>query len=109
MAEGLHLGVERGADAADLALRERGDAERLDEVFHPARADPQHVGLLDHREQRPLGASTGLQEAREVAAVAHARNGQLDRPDTGVPAPLAIAVAAGQSALRITLAVRAPR
>ncbi len=84
MAEGVDLGVEDRADAADLALADPGDAERLHEILHPARRDPQHVGLLDHREERPLGAPARLKERGEVAAVAHPGNGQLDRADAGI-------------------------
>ncbi len=108
MAEGVHLGVEDGADAADLALRERGNPERLHQILHPAGRDPQHIGLLDHREEGPLGPSPRFEQRGEVAPVAHARNGQLDGAHTGVPASLAVAVAAGQAALRVTLAMRHP-
>ena len=108
MAERLHLGIERRADAADLALRERGDAERLDQILHAAGRDTQHVRLLDHREEGPLGAPTGLEEAREVAAVADAGDGQIDRAGPRVPAPLAIPVAVGQAALRVALSMRHP-
>ena len=52
-AEGLDLGIERGADAAHLALADAGDAEGLDEVLHAAGRDAQDVGLADDREERP--------------------------------------------------------
>lgn len=46
-----------------------------------------------NREERPLGPPPGFEEVREVRAVAYPRDGQLDRPDPGVPAPVAIPVA----------------
>jgi len=39
-------GVQRGADAADLALADAGDAERPDQVPHPSGADPDHIGQI---------------------------------------------------------------
>ena len=42
--------------------------ERLDEVLDASGRDAQHVRLLDHREQRPLGAPAGLEQRREVAS-----------------------------------------
>jgi hypothetical protein len=44
-AEALDLGVQRRAHAADLALAERRDPERLDEVLHPACRDTVDVRL----------------------------------------------------------------
>lgn len=108
VAERLDLGVERGADAADLAPAERGDAERVDEVLDPARADAQHVGLLDDRQEGPLGPPARFEQRREVRPVADPRDGQFERAHPGVPAPLAVAVPAGQPALRIAFAVRHP-
>jgi hypothetical protein len=107
-AEALDLGVEAGAHPADLAPADPIDPQRPDEVVHPAGADAGDVRLLDDREQRPLGPPPRLEEARQVRAVADARDGQLDRPDPGVPAPLAIAVAVGQATLRVTLALGHP-
>jgi len=108
MAEGLDLGVEGGADAADLALRQRRDAEGLHEVLHPARADAQHIRLLDHREEGPLGAPARFQEGGEVAAVTDPGDGEIDGAHAGIPAPLAIAVARGEAPLRRPLALGPP-
>jgi hypothetical protein len=102
-AEGGHLGVERGADPAHLALADRGDAQGPDEVVDPAGADAQDVCLLDHRQQGALGPTTGFQQGREVRAVADPRDRELDRADPRVPAPVAVPVAAGQAALRVAL------
>ncbi len=101
--EGLHLGVERGTHPADLALAHRGDAEGLDEILHPTGGHAGHVRLLDHREQGPLGPSSGLEQAGEVAAVTDPGDGQVDRAHPRVPASLAIAVAAGQAVFGVAL------
>ncbi len=104
-AERLDLGVEGGADRADLALRHRGDPERVDEVLDPARADPEHVCLADHGQERPLGPPPRLEERWEVRAVADPRDRQLERADPGVPAAVAIPVPAGQPPLRVAFAL----
>ena len=61
-----------------------------------ARADPVHVGFLDHRQQGPLVPPARLEQRREVAALAQLANGQLDRPHPGVPFALPHAIARGQ-------------
>jgi len=104
-AEGLDLGVERGAHARHLALGDAVDAQRPDQVVDAAGADAAEVGLLDDGQQRPLGAPPRLEQAREVGPVAHPRDGQRHAADAGVPAPLAIPVAVGQAALRVALAL----
>jgi hypothetical protein len=103
--ERLDLGIERGTHAAHLALGHRGDAEGLDEILHPPRADPDHVRFLHHREEGAFGASPGFEQAREVAAIPDPRDRQVDRADAGIPAPLPVAVAAGQSSLRVSFAM----
>jgi hypothetical protein len=104
MAEGLDLGVEAGADPADLALADAGDPQGGHEVLHAARRDARDVGLLDHRKEGSLGPSAGLQEGGKVAPVADPRDGEVEGPDAGVPAPLAIAVAVGDPPVRVALA-----
>jgi hypothetical protein len=99
------LGVERRAHPADLAPTDAVYAERPHEVVDPAGADPAEVGLLDDRQEGPLGPPVRLEERREVAAVTDPRDRQLDRADAGVPAPVAIAVAVGQPTLRVALAL----
>jgi hypothetical protein len=107
-AERLDLAVEGRADPGDLALADALDAQGPDEVVHPAGADPGHVRLLDDREQGPLGPPPRLEQGREVRAVADARDRELDRADPGVPAPVAVSVAAGEAALGVPLAVGQP-
>ena len=107
-AERLDLGVERRADPADLTPAERGDAEGLDEILDPPRRHAEHIGLLDDREEGSLGPPARLQEAREVRAVANARDGQVHRAHPSVPAPVAIPVAAGQSTFRVALTLGYP-
>jgi hypothetical protein len=102
--ERLDLGVERGAHPADLALADALDPEGPHQVVDPARADPAEVGLLDDREEGPFRPPPGLEQGREVRPVADPRDGQLDRPDPGIPAPIAVAVAVGHSAPRVALA-----
>src|SRR5664280_3235904 len=69
-AEGVDLRVETGTDPGDLALAQVDDPEGADELFHPARADPADVRLLDDREERPLGPPPRFEQAREVRPVA---------------------------------------
>src|SRR6266852_9519481 len=101
LTEGLDLGVERGADPADLALADRGDAERVDEILDPAGRHAQDIRLLDDREEGPLGAPPGLEQAREIRAVADPRDRQLKGAHPGVPAPIAVPVPTGQPVLRV--------
>ena len=90
--ERLDVLVERLADAADLGL---GDPqpEPLDELVDPPGRDAEHIGLLDDRQQRLLGALARLQEAREVAALPELGDLQLQLARARVPAPGPIAVA----------------
>jgi hypothetical protein len=121
----LHLGVQPQVRIGTLQrpLSERGDlliqptAQPRDGIFgHPGQPQRLHqpvdlagrhavdIGLLDHRHQPLLAASTWLQEAREVGPGPQPWDGQLDRPNPGVPSPLPVAVAAGSS-LRVALTV----
>jgi transposase len=63
---------------------------------------------MDDRGQRLLGEPPGLQEAREIRALAQFRDAQLDRPRPRFPNPLAVAVALRQ-AIRALLAQRGTR
>jgi hypothetical protein len=60
---------------------------------------PDTYASLDDREQDPPGPPPGLEQAREVRAVAYARDGEVDRADARVPAPVAVPVGAGQAVL----------
>src|SRR5436305_1799514 len=102
----LDLLVEEARDPGDLRL---GDPqpERLDELIDTPRRDAADIGLLYHRDQRLLAALTRLQEAREVAALAHLRDLQLDLPGTRIPAPRAVAVAMRRTILGALAVLRA--
>ena len=91
-AERLDLLIEPGADPADLAAA-HAQPEALHELVHAPGRDATDIGLLDHREQRLLGALARRQEAREVAALTDLGDLQLDLAGPGVPPPRSIAVA----------------
>jgi hypothetical protein len=94
VAERLHLLVERRRQPRHLGLGDALDAERLDEVIHPAGGDAEQVALGDHGHQGTLGPATGLEQpVREVGAGPQLRDAQLDRAGPGVPVPLPVAVA----------------
>jgi hypothetical protein len=57
----VDLGVQFLADPTDLVLGDAFEAERLGQGVDGSGADAVDVGLLDHREQRPLMAPPGLQ------------------------------------------------
>src|SRR5262249_55735400 len=60
-----------------------------------------------HGGERLLGHAAGLQEAREVGALAQLRDAQLNRAGAGLPDPVTVAVALGQT-LGILLAIGYP-
>jgi hypothetical protein len=64
-AERLDLLIQPGADPADLRPAD-AQPEALDELVDAPGRDAAHIGLLDHAEQRLLGALARLQEAREI-------------------------------------------
>ena len=64
VSEGIHLLVEGLANAADLALRDPLNPERLYEILDLAGADTLYVRLLNNVQQGLLRATTRLQEAR---------------------------------------------
>src|SRR3954447_16145118 len=88
----LHLLVQQAGDPADLAL---GDAQpkRFNELIDPARGHAAPIRLLHDRNERLLAALAGLQEAREVTALADLRDLQLNLARARVPPPWPIAVA----------------
>ena len=105
LAEGLDLGVEGRADPADLALADRSDAEGVDEVLHPPGADAQHIGLLDDREQRPLGPAARLERDGKYKPSRTRGMARVHGPDPGVPASVAIPVPLRQPPLRVAFAL----
>jgi hypothetical protein len=69
--ERLHLRVQIRGHHRHLRLRQRGDAQRRDQLLHPPRGHPEQIRRGHHRDQRRLGAAAALQQpVREVAAVA---------------------------------------
>ncbi|MGY4299186.1 hypothetical protein ACVWXN_007281 [Bradyrhizobium sp. i1.4.4] len=72
-------------------------AHRLHQIVHRAGRDTLHVGFLHHGGERLLGHAARLQEAREVGALAQLGNAQFDRAGAGLPDPVAVAVALGQT------------
>lgn len=75
--------------------------ERLHQVLGAPGGDAFHVRLLDHREQRLLGATARLEEGRQVRVLAQLRDAQVDRAGAGVSAARAIAVAVGRAVRRV--------
>src|SRR5262249_58455815 len=67
-------------------------------------ADP---GLLDHRDQRLLGALAGFQKWREIAALAQLWDAQLQGAQPGVEAAVAVALAPGRALAAALLAAGA--
>src|SRR4051794_7295338 len=84
--------VEHPGDRADLAPADP-QPEAVDELVDAARRDAADIGLLHDRDQCLLRALSGLQEAREVAALADLWDLQLDFTRARVPPPRPIAVA----------------
>jgi hypothetical protein len=78
--------VQAAAQPGDLILAHAGDAQLLDQPVHPPGAHAVDVGLLDHGDQRLLGAPARLQERRKVAAGAQPRDRELELADPRVPA-----------------------
>jgi hypothetical protein len=85
--------VELGAHPADLRLGDAVQAHRAGNIIHPAGRHALHIALRDHRGQRLLRPPARLQHRRQVAAVAHPGDRQLDRARPGVPIPRPVAVA----------------
>ena len=93
-AERLDHGVEGAGHVADLALRQRRDAQRPGHVLHPAGGDALQVALGHHRHQGPLGPTTGLEQpVGKVAAAAQLGDVELDGAGPGVEHARPVAVA----------------
>jgi hypothetical protein len=102
--ERLDLLVQAGADAADLRPA-HAQPKALDELIDTPCAHAAHIGLLDNRQQRLLGALPGRQKAREVRPLADLGDLQLDLAGPGVPPPRSIAVAVRRAIRRSPLTV----
>jgi hypothetical protein len=77
----------------------------LDQLVDAAGRNAAHIGLLDDRQQRLLGAPARLQKPREVAALPQLGDLQLDLPGPRVPAPGPIAIAVRRAVLGPALPV----
>ena len=101
VAELVDVFVEVGGHAGDLGLRQPVDAQRLDELVHPAGRHPGEVAVRDHRDQSGFGAFAALkQPLREVGPRTQLGDGDIDGADAGVQGPVAVAVALNQPARR---------
>jgi hypothetical protein len=95
--EGADPLVDVLAELGDGGLRDAGQAHGLDQVVHPAGRDAADPGFLDDRHQGLLGGLAGLQEGREVGALAQLRDAQLQGAEPGVEGAVAEAVAVVQA------------
>ena len=94
MAELLDLLVEVGRHARDLRLRQRVDAQRLDELVHPARRDAREIAIRDDRDQRRLRSFAALEQPlRKVRPGPQLRDLHVDRADPSIQRALPVAVA----------------
>src|SRR5207344_3578434 len=91
--EGIDPFIDVLAELGNLALRDAGQAHRLDQFVDPAGRDAADPGFLDHRDQRLLGGLARLEEWREVRPLAQLGDAQLERAQARVEAALAIPVA----------------
>src|SRR5208283_3456208 len=88
------LDVEVLGELGDLALRHAVNAHGAHEVVDASGGDAFDVGLADDRDEGLLGAPPRLEERGQVAAPAQLWDIQADGAGTGVPATLAVSVAA---------------
>ena len=94
MAELVDVLVEIRGHAGHLRFGQRVDAERLDQLVHPAGGDAGEVAVGDDGDQRGLGALAALEQPfREVCALPELGDGDVDRADTGVQLAVPVAVA----------------
>src|SRR6201988_1799428 len=90
----LDGGVEFLGHHRHLRLRQRRDAQSLDQLVHPPRRHPQQIAGGHHRRQGPLGAFVAFQQPiREVRAVPQLGDRQIQTACTGFELALSIAVA----------------
>ena len=94
LAKRRQLLVELGADPAHLALADAAAADGRHQGVDLACAHPEHVRLLNHRQQGAVDASAWFQQRREEGPGAQLGNLQLEPAHTGIqqPAPVAVAV-----------------
>ena len=92
--------VEQGTDPAHLAATDTAATQDGHEIVDLARADPEHAGLLNRREQGAINAPPRLKQGREEAARAQLGDLQLQTSRAGVEYPLPVAVAVRGSGRR---------
>jgi hypothetical protein len=95
--EGVHALVDVLAQLRDRALADPGQAHRLDQLVHAPGGDAADPRLLDDGDERLLAHLPGLEEGREVAALAELGDAELQGPQPGVERALAVAVAPVQA------------
>jgi len=95
-AEALYFGIQLLTQAADLALADAFQAQRLDQVIHAARTDTLDVGFPNRGHQRALRPLARLQQRGEEAAITYPGHLQLKAAHSCVPAPLPVAAYFGE-------------
>ena len=94
VAELLDVLVEVGGHPRHLGLRQRVDAQGLDQLVHPPGGHPGEVAVRDDGDQRGLGALAALEQPLgEVGALAQLGDRDVDGADPGVQVAVAVAVA----------------
>jgi hypothetical protein len=109
-AKRLDLFVQPRADPRDLRLGHPGlHAHRGDQVIDTAGRHPVHVGLHDHRMQRPIDAPTPLQQRREERTGPQLGDLHLDITGGGRHRLGSVPVAVGATPAGALIAARADR
>jgi hypothetical protein len=103
-AECIDLLIKRPAQRRDAVLGHPLDAELLHQPVDLPGRDAVDVRLEHDRDDRLLRAPPRLKKAREIAAMALARDQQLDLADPGLPLPGPIPVAVREPVIRRHLA-----
>jgi hypothetical protein len=92
--EVLHHRVQLGGHHRHLRLAQPGDAESLDQLLHPPRADPEQVAGRHHRGEGCLRAAAALQQpVREVTTLPELGDRHVKGPGAGVEVPVPVTVA----------------
>jgi hypothetical protein len=91
--KGIDALVNLAAELADLALGNAAHPHRLHQFVDLAGRYALDPGLLDDRDQCPLGGLARLQEGREITAAPQLRDLQFQRPQPGLEIAFAVAVA----------------
>ena len=92
-AELLDLPVEVAGHLRNLRLRQPGDPQRLDQLLHPPRADPEQVAGRHHGRQGSLGPAAALQQpVREVRPRPQLGDRHVQGAGAGVEVPMPVTV-----------------